>query len=88
MIESGFAGFAFPSWYAIYAPVGTPTDVIKRLDDAFRAVLQDSATLSVLTANGTDSLYAGPDGLAQFTASEIERYRKVLADAHVEKVNN
>lgn len=88
MIESGFAGFAFPSWYAIYAPVGTPADVIKRLDDAFRAVLQDSATLSVLTANGTDSLYAGPDGLAQFTASEIERYRKVLADAHVEKVNN
>jgi tripartite-type tricarboxylate transporter receptor subunit TctC len=41
--EAGVAGYAASSWQALYAPAGTPTEIIAALSTAVTAVLNDPA---------------------------------------------
>jgi tripartite-type tricarboxylate transporter receptor subunit TctC len=39
--EEGLKGFNVTIWHGLYAPKGTPPDVLKRLNDALKAALKD-----------------------------------------------
>ncbi len=79
MAESGYPGFVLQVWFATYAPSGTPRPIIERLAGAFAKTMNDPDMKRVLAASGTDLAITGPDELAQFTRSEGERYRRLVA---------
>ena len=78
MIESGYPNFVLTVWFASYAPAGTPRPIIDRLADAFAKTMNDTDVKKVLLASGTDNATLGPDELARFTRTELERYRKLV----------
>ncbi|WP_426959544.1 Bug family tripartite tricarboxylate transporter substrate binding protein [Muricoccus radiodurans] len=81
MVESGFPDFVITVWFAAYAPAGTPPARVSALSDAFRRALDTREVQAALTTAGTEAFYANPADTAAFTAAEIERYRKIVADS-------
>ena len=81
MIESGYPGFTWASWFAVYGPAGLSRDIADRVSAAYAGVLKDPAVTASLLAGGSEPFYAGPAELADFTRVEIERVRQVVQAA-------
>src|ERR1700729_977169 len=78
--EAGLPGYEVDLWLGLYAPAGTPPDVLDKLNKAVAVALQDdelkqSFAKFGLTPRGT-SLQEG----AAFTKSEYEKWKKVIED--------
>ena len=84
--ESGLAGFEAATWYGIYAPKGTPRAAIERIYATFAQAMQDKSFTDRLIDDGYQlldpSLTTG-QALATHTAAEVERWKKVIADANI-----
>jgi tripartite-type tricarboxylate transporter receptor subunit TctC len=81
MAESGYSDFVITAWFAMYGPAKLPPAIQNKIATAVAETLKDKDVNDRLLATGTDPYPAGPEELAAFTRSEIERYRKVVAIA-------
>ena len=80
--EGGLPEFQVSAWNAIFAPKGTPPEVVKKLSDALTKALADENTrkrLLDLGADLSDKAAQTPEGLAKLVDSEVARWKKVLA---------
>lgn len=71
-------------WYGLYAPAGTPRDIVAKLNAEVNRVLKDPATIDTLTKQGLQPLGGSPDDLAKLTQSDLERWAKVVRDAKIQ----
>lgn len=75
--EQGLAGFEAYTWNAIFAPKGTPPEIVGRLNAAAIAAMDDEgvkARLAVLGAQIVAPERRTPDYLAGFVKAEIEKW--------------
>jgi tripartite-type tricarboxylate transporter receptor subunit TctC len=82
--EGGLPEFQVSAWNAIFAPKGTPPEIVKKLSDALTKALADENTrkrLLDLGADLSDKAAQTPEGLAKLVDSEVARWKKVLASA-------
>jgi tripartite-type tricarboxylate transporter receptor subunit TctC len=80
--EGGLPEFQVSAWNAIFAPKGTPPEIVKKLSDALTKALADETTrkrLLDLGADLSDKAAQTPEGLAKLVDSEVARWKKVLA---------
>jgi len=78
--EAGLPGFYFTFWHALWAPKGTPKDIVAKLNDAARKALQDPTIrkrLEDLSNEVFPSDQLTPEALAAFSS---RRNREVVAD--------
>ena len=75
--------FEASSWYALYAPAGTPPDVVKRLSAEVDAALRQPAVAKRLTDLGAVPVGGGPEKLAAFQRVEQEKWGKVIQAAKI-----
>jgi tripartite-type tricarboxylate transporter receptor subunit TctC len=90
--EAGLPEFQVSAWNAIFAPKGTPKDIVTKLNGALVKALNDEATRKRLLDLGADlsnKEATTPEGLRKLVQSEVQRWNKVLAstagDRTVEK---
>lgn len=79
-------GFETATWYGIYAPKGTPREAVQKVYQAYTKALADKAWTDKMAAQGIRLLPAeqyAPEALAKHTAAEVERWRKVAAEAKI-----
>jgi tripartite-type tricarboxylate transporter receptor subunit TctC len=82
--EQGLAGFESGSWFGVFAPAGTPREVIERWSSALRSLLaQPDFADRIVTLGGQLAKPNTPDEFAAFIASEIERWGKIIRAANV-----
>jgi tripartite-type tricarboxylate transporter receptor subunit TctC len=86
MIESGYPGFLADTFHGMYAPAGTPQDVIDRLVTVSLDALKDKPFHDKLRLLGFDVIASGPEGLRKRVAAEVPRYRDIIAKAGIPKV--
>ena len=82
-IEAGVPGFVMPLWYAMFAPAGTPGDIVSRLHRDIVRVLQSPDMRERLTALGVDPWPGTPEQLRDLLRADIERYRQVVRAARL-----
>jgi len=75
--------FEVVAWQAIYAPAGTPSDIINRLAAEIDAALKQPAVAKRLGDLGAIPGGGTPARLAQFQLSEQEKWGKVIRDAKI-----
>jgi len=76
--------FQVSAWNAVFAPKGTPPEIVKKLNDALVKAVEDPATSKrILDLGGDLSNKAArtPDGLRKLVESEVARWNKVLKQA-------
>jgi putative tricarboxylic transport membrane protein len=79
--EGGLPEYLVSAWNAIFAPKGTPPEVVKKLSDALLKALDDPNTSKRLTDLGGDlsnKEARTPAGLRKLVESEVARWNKVL----------
>ncbi|MFT8247110.1 Bug family tripartite tricarboxylate transporter substrate binding protein [Roseomonas sp. BN140053] len=81
MTESGYPTIVFNSWFGIYGPAGLSPEVTGAISRAAQRCLEDPEVKRALSDSATRIEYGGPDELARFTASEIARYRPIVAQS-------
>lgn len=84
--EAGLKDFQVAIWHGVYAPKGTPPDVLKKLNDAIKAALKDADFMKKEEALGavivTDKRLE-PAEHKKFVASEIAKWGPVIKAAGV-----
>lgn len=81
--ESGLPGFEASTWFGVYAPAGTPKDVIAKLNRELVAVLRSAETRQRMTALGAEPAGSTPEEMSAIVASETAKWAKVIRDANV-----
>jgi tripartite-type tricarboxylate transporter receptor subunit TctC len=81
--EAGLPGFEVATWYALFAPKGTPAPIIERISSELRKALASAPIQESWAKNGSDIPTLMGADFARFVNSEIARWGKVVADAKV-----
>jgi tripartite-type tricarboxylate transporter receptor subunit TctC len=81
--EAGVAGYAAESWYGLFAPAGTPKDVIDRLNTSAATAVQSEAFKKLGVNEGLVMVAKLPDALEQYFRGEEERWRRVIGEAGI-----
>jgi tripartite-type tricarboxylate transporter receptor subunit TctC len=82
--ESGMPGYSASTWYGIYAPKGTPTDIVHKIHEATVEVLKIPELREQLIQRGFEPIGNSPDQFASFISSEITKWAKVVKIAGIE----
>ena len=77
-IEAGVAHFEVVGFYGFLAPAGTPKDVVQKLSDAFKAVMQQPDLKARMAAQGADPAFLGADDFARYLHVELPRWAEVV----------
>ena len=76
--EAGVAGYEATSWYGLMAPVGTPKDIIVRLNTESLRIVRQPETRAKFIAAGVDPTGSTPEQFGSYLRSEIEKWGKVV----------
>jgi tripartite-type tricarboxylate transporter receptor subunit TctC len=79
----GLKDFEASSWTALYAPAGTPAEIVRRISAEVDAALKKPAVAQRLKELGAVPVGGPPERLAQFQRAELEKWRKVVKAAGV-----
>jgi len=82
--EGGLPEFQVSAWNAIFAPKGTPPEVVAKISGALQKALEDAGTkkrLLDLGADLSDREARTPEGLRKLVEREVARWNKVLKSA-------
>jgi tripartite-type tricarboxylate transporter receptor subunit TctC len=85
--ESGFPGYEISSWQGLFAPGGTPADIVAKINGEVVRMLQTPDVQARISREGADPVGSSP---AQFSArvkSEIEKWAKVVKAAGLGAAN-
>jgi len=83
--ESGVAGYDVVSWNALFAPGGTPPDIVKTLNDALREILADADVKKRLLELGIEARASTPEEITERLKSDIAKWAEVIDKAGIEK---
>ena len=83
LAEAGVPGYAAESWYGLYAPAGTPKEVVARLNAAVKRAVQGEAFRKQVQAEGLVVSAGSPEELDRYVRAEEVRWRKVVKDGHI-----
>jgi tripartite-type tricarboxylate transporter receptor subunit TctC len=81
--ESGVPGFEVISWYGIFVPAKTPTDIINKMSADTAKVLADPAISGRLDHLGYTVASSTPAELGKFLRDEIDKWSSVIKKANI-----
>jgi tripartite-type tricarboxylate transporter receptor subunit TctC len=81
--EFGLAQLESDYWLAMVAPVGTPSDIVAKVNRDVVDVMKTPAMREFLLAQGAEPAYGSPAELAAFIASETAKWKKVIDAAAI-----
>jgi tripartite-type tricarboxylate transporter receptor subunit TctC len=81
--EAGVKGYDVATWYALFAPKGTPQPIVDRMIKEVKAALATPSIKEAWERNGSDVPDVTGKAFGDYVASEVKRWGKVVADAGV-----
>jgi tripartite-type tricarboxylate transporter receptor subunit TctC len=78
--ESGVPGFEATTWFGLFAPAGTPRDIVNRINAASREALQPAAVQEKLLSLGMYGVASSTDDFQKFVEAEYVKWGKVIKD--------
>ena len=81
--EAGVPQFKLDSWFALYAPAGTPADVVQALNQAVNKALLLPDVKKRAEDSGTTTEVMTPAQLGSFTKKELDFWGQVITKANI-----
>jgi tripartite-type tricarboxylate transporter receptor subunit TctC len=78
MAEAGLPGFEFQSWYGVWAPKGTPTEICRRVNALMQETMRDPPIVERLTSQVLEPVTESIEESRRFIATEITRATELL----------
>src|SRR6266481_6446714 len=83
--ESGVAGYDVISWNALFAPAGTPPEIVNALNGALQAILADADVKRRLLELGIEAKAGTPQEISDRLKSDIDKWQKVIEKTGIQK---
>ena len=83
MEEAGYPGIEAVTWVGLFAPAGTPRDIIERLNKVIDQIIHDPDIAAKLDAQGITIDGGPPEALGKLVSEEIKRWRVVAQQNHI-----
>jgi tripartite-type tricarboxylate transporter receptor subunit TctC len=81
LAEVGVRGYDARTWYAVWAPAGTPSDMVLRMQQEIAKALAGKELKDTWTALGAEAGGQSPDDMRKFVDAEIGKWSKVVKDS-------
>jgi tripartite-type tricarboxylate transporter receptor subunit TctC len=78
LAEAGLPGFEATSWFALFAPKGTPTEITTKLNQEVRKALETPDLQKRFAELGGEIRPMSPDELMAYVRSEHEKWARVV----------
>jgi tripartite-type tricarboxylate transporter receptor subunit TctC len=76
--ESGLPGYDMDPWMGLFAPAGTPKDIIEKLNKETARVLQMPDVIQQLAMQGAEPRIMTPEQFAKRLTEDYEKYGKLI----------
>ena len=83
MAEAGLPGYEVAMWNGLFAPAGTPPDVVAKLARAATAAVASDQLRNKIVANGGDPIVMGPKEFSDYLQKDIRRWSDVIQAAGI-----
>jgi tripartite-type tricarboxylate transporter receptor subunit TctC len=80
-VAESVPGFEATTWFAVFAPAGTPRDIVLRLNAELQRVFKLPEVVEKMKGLGLEPWISSPDELGRFQAAEIVKWAKVVKDS-------
>ena len=81
--ESGVPGLAIGSWYGIFAPKGTPSDIVSRISASVLKALNEDDLRGALERVGADALSLNPAQSKKLLEDDISISVKIATELNI-----
>jgi tripartite-type tricarboxylate transporter receptor subunit TctC len=81
--EAGLKGFELEAWVGIFAPAGTPTDIVSKLSSQIKAALDMPETKARADSAGIELRYLAPAALEALVKSDTDFWGKTIQAAGI-----
>jgi tripartite-type tricarboxylate transporter receptor subunit TctC len=81
--EAGMKGFELEAWIGIFAPAGTPADIVSKLSSQIKTALELPETRIRADSAGVELRYLPPAGLDALVKSDTEFWAKTIKAAGI-----
>jgi tripartite-type tricarboxylate transporter receptor subunit TctC len=81
--EAGVPGYVVSTWYAMFAPQGTPQDIVQRMSEEVQKALSSPQIKQAWENSGSDVPKMSQAEFAKMVDSEIDRWAKVVKTSGV-----
>jgi tripartite-type tricarboxylate transporter receptor subunit TctC len=78
LAESGLPGYEVGSWQGVFAPAGTPPDVVKRLNSEIVKIINMPDVQKKLLELGAEPVGDTPEQFGAFVKSEVAKWGDVV----------
>jgi tripartite-type tricarboxylate transporter receptor subunit TctC len=77
-VAETYPGFESGTWFALFAPTGTPKEAVMRLNEAVTRATQAAEVRDKFIAQGAEMLSGTPQDAAAYTRAEVAKWGKVV----------
>jgi tripartite-type tricarboxylate transporter receptor subunit TctC len=81
--EAGISGADSPLWFGLWAPAGTPPEIVQKISTDVRRALADPGVREKLQNLGNDVMEMSPAEFAKFVREELETYAVIIKNAGI-----
>jgi tripartite-type tricarboxylate transporter receptor subunit TctC len=81
--ESGYPGFEYSNWNALFAPAKTPAAIVRQVNASVVKALSEPDVAQKLSSQGADPAPGTPEELARYMRNDHERWKKVIKSAGI-----
>jgi tripartite-type tricarboxylate transporter receptor subunit TctC len=79
--EAGLPNYEVATWYGLFAPKGTPPDIIERMKKELKTALETTAIKDAWERNGSDVPDVAGLEFGKMVSADVARWRKVVTEA-------
>jgi len=77
-VEAGQPGYKVATWYGIWAPKGTPKDIVAAMTTEMRKALSSEELKTAWNGLGAEAPNLWGEDFSKFTSSEVKRWAEVV----------
>ncbi len=82
-IAESVPGFEFTLWFGLWAPAGTPREVVNKISTDVRRALESPDVKERLARLGNDTMIMTPQEFSAFVRRELEDYARIIRAAGI-----
>jgi tripartite-type tricarboxylate transporter receptor subunit TctC len=82
--ELGYPTFEIGLWFGVWAPVGTPPAIVKKINQDINLAMQNPEVKTAYESKGIKATPMSPQEFGKFVREEMAKYQKIAKEANIE----
>ncbi|WP_235430536.1 Bug family tripartite tricarboxylate transporter substrate binding protein [Cupriavidus pauculus] len=83
--EQGLPGFSYYYWLGLFAPAGTPREVVEKISSALAKTMKDPQVVERLQADGTEPYFKNPPDFSSFVRKDVAETTALIEKLNIQK---